>query len=214
MSNKQMKTLNNNERNWQNQIAELCNNLIEYYKLPNNTIYLAENTGREGRIEDKSDKIISYSVCIYEPDYPDVKGLGKDSERNTVVMNIKISELKTKSNRFEVLVRNTATEFIGDIAGMENKGKVLGSYWRKYQFDQRKMNEVLDSWICYLKKLVGYELRTYTSKASSFACCSRFIECSDAKECVHENKLYACACYYKKNLEAGRIFYGKNQNIN
>ena len=33
------------------------------------------------------------------------------------------------------------------------------------------------------------------------------------KKCVHENKLYSKGCQYRRNLDAGRIFYGKNRNI-
>ena len=46
----------------------------------------------------------------------------------------------------------------------------------------------------------------------SFGCCSRYIECSDAKQCVHPNKVKAEACQYKTNLDKGIIFYGKNRN--
>ena len=46
----------------------------------------------------------------------------------------------------------------------------------------------------------------------SFACCSRYVECSDAKKCTNPSFMMALSCAYKKNLEAGRIFYGKNKN--
>ena len=108
---------------------------------------------------------------------------------------------------------DTSTDFVGAIPGMEDKGPVNNSYFRKFTFEQSELNNVLDGWLAYIEKLVAYELRTYDSKATRFACCSHFNECSDAKKCVHENKLYACACYYKANLDAGRIFYGKNRNI-
>lgn len=45
-----------------------------------------------------------------------------------------------------------------------------------------------------------------------FACCSRYMQCSDAKVCVHPDKIHAQGCNYKLNLEAGRIFYGNNAN--
>lgn len=48
----------------------------------------------------------------------------------------------------------------------------------------------------------------------SFGCCSKYLECSDAKKCIHDDKLYSTSCMYRKNLESGKIFYGKNQNIN
>lgn len=44
------------------------------------------------------------------------------------------------------------------------------------------------------------------------ACCSSFIECSDAKKCLHADDRFYNNCEYRKNLEQGRIFYGKNKN--
>ena len=45
----------------------------------------------------------------------------------------------------------------------------------------------------------------------NFGCCSRYEACSDAKQCIHPDKLFARACSYRRNLEQGRIFYGKNR---
>ena len=49
--------------------------------------------------------------------------------------------------------------------------------------------------------------------SDSFGFCSRYEACSDAQKCIHPNPIFAAACTYKKNLEQGRIFYGKNKNI-
>lgn len=46
----------------------------------------------------------------------------------------------------------------------------------------------------------------------SFGCCARYIECSDAGKCVHPDYFTSLACLYKRNLDNGRVFYGKNQN--
>lgn len=46
-----------------------------------------------------------------------------------------------------------------------------------------------------------------------FDCCSRYLECSDAKRCVHPDTEFAVKCGYRKILRRGRIFYGKNRNI-
>lgn len=46
-----------------------------------------------------------------------------------------------------------------------------------------------------------------------FGCCNNFLECSDAKKCTYPNKLFASGCLYRKNLENGKIFYGKNRNV-
>ena len=112
------------ERDWQAEIAKLCEKLVEKHELPSNSLYLAKNMGREGKYADNSNKVISYSICIYEPEYPEIKGAEKDPSRNTVITNIKIVELKTKEDRFEVLVRDTATDFVGLIPCMEDKGPV------------------------------------------------------------------------------------------
>ena len=210
---KQINLFDMEDRNWQEEISTLCDRMVEAHQLPQKSLYLAKNMGREGKVSDKRDTVISYSICIYEPEYPEVSGKEKDPSRNTVITNIKIVELKTKEDRFEVLVRDTSTDFVGPIPGMKDRGAVPKTYFRKFTFEKSQLNTVLDGWLEYLERLIEYELRTYVSKATRFACCSHFIECSDAKKCVHANKLYACACYYKANLDAGRIFYGKNKNI-
>lgn len=46
-----------------------------------------------------------------------------------------------------------------------------------------------------------------------FGCCSRYLECSDAKACIHPDPKFALTCWYRCNLLDGKIFYGKNRNI-
>lgn len=46
----------------------------------------------------------------------------------------------------------------------------------------------------------------------AFGCCSRFRSCSDAKRCLISHLDYSAHCSYRKNLENGAIFYGKNAN--
>lgn len=46
-----------------------------------------------------------------------------------------------------------------------------------------------------------------------FGCCNDFIRCSDAKACLHPEDRFYNGCGYRKNLEAGRIFYGVNRNV-
>lgn len=51
------------------------------------------------------------------------------------------------------------------------------------------------------------------SVPNEFDCCSRVNACSDAKMCIHPDKKLAFKCGYRKILKSGRIFYGKNRNI-
>lgn len=56
-------------------------------------------------------------------------------------------------------------------------------------------------------------LRDQISQYRSFGCCGRYVQCSDARRCVHPDPKEAIGCWYKTNLLAGRIFYGKNKNV-
>lgn len=47
----------------------------------------------------------------------------------------------------------------------------------------------------------------------TFACCNDFERCSDARKCLKTDDRFYNGCMYRKNLEAGRIFYGKNKNV-
>jgi len=44
-------------------------------------------------------------------------------------------------------------------------------------------------------------------------CCSRYMDCSNAKTCTHPDKGFALGCGYRRILSSGRVFYGKNRNI-
>lgn len=64
-------------------------------------------------------------------------------------------------------------------------------------------------------KLAELFISIYDSVVVSdpFGCCSSFIQCSDARQCIRTD-LRAKACIYRnQNLEKGKIFYGKNKNI-
>ena len=50
------------------------------------------------------------------------------------------------------------------------------------------------------------------SGADGFGCCSYFNDCSDARACVFASDPHYRGCHYRRHLEAGRIFYGKNRN--
>jgi len=196
-------------KDWKELVKDLCNSIVSENNLPEGSLYLAENKGKK---EGKKEMTASYSVCIYEPEYPLEKNHGKEASRNTVVMNIKEDEKKTKTT-IRILVRESTVDFVGLLDGAEDKGTQKGTYFHLFQFDATSIDEMIDAWMKYLKDVINYELRNYESKATPFGCCSHFVECSDAGECVHKNKLYACACYYKENLESGNVFYGKNKNI-
>lgn len=64
----------------------------------------------------------------------------------------------------------------------------------------------------FITKIVNYGCTHYVPE-EYFGCCDLYVQCSDMKKCLYPNQLYAKACKYRRNLESGRIFYGKNKNI-
>lgn len=64
----------------------------------------------------------------------------------------------------------------------------------------------------YLKAVFAWELKHFMP-AYTFGCCSKYEQCSDERKCLHANPMYSRGCAYRYNLEAGRIFYGKNRNV-
>lgn len=45
-----------------------------------------------------------------------------------------------------------------------------------------------------------------------FGCCDLFIQCSDAQRCLRMDNPDFWGCLYRRHLEKGHIFYGKNKN--
>lgn len=59
-----------------------------------------------------------------------------------------------------------------------------------------------------------YDYRRLQVRGNAFGCCNDHVRCSDAGYCLHLNEKEYWGCGYRKNLEAGRIFYGKNAKTN
>lgn len=47
----------------------------------------------------------------------------------------------------------------------------------------------------------------------SFDCCSLYMQCSDAKQCIHTLPEVKNFCKYRAKLANGIIFHGKNRNV-
>ena len=68
----------------------------------------------------------------------------------------------------------------------------------------------VESYTAFLIQITGEAMNRYPKE---WDCCSRYLECSDARACVHPDKEFALGCGYRKVLNSGRIFYGKNRNV-
>lgn len=121
-------------------------------------------------------------------------------------------------NRYRIIIANSTyagTNNYSDIEKLINSKSVKLLDNGTIQIDIEKDDKKLYDLISTLKPVL---IRTYiflceNEPVHKFACCSRFEKCSDAKSCIHPDKKYAKGCFYKKNLESGKIFYGRNRNI-
>ncbi len=177
-------------------LKTLLNEIIADEDLPPNSLHLYSN------VSPKTKKEASKSICIYEPDYPETKSNSNIVEKNFVIINI-----QDKENR-KLLIRNYQFSQIPLPTTATIKQVPSDTTFTHVIFEEND-----DNIFSYIQQNILYCLKHYESKAKTFGCCSRFIQCSDAKKCVHENRLYSMACSYRKNLDAGRIFYGKNKNV-
>lgn len=179
-------------------LQNMLNSLIVEFELPSHSLHLFSNVSSKGANKGNE---VSKSVCIYEPEFPLAKEDVDNPGRNMVVLNIK------QKSGLELLVRKPQFECIS----IPESAKVKNL--KDSAFSHIVFSEGDSSVFDYIKENIVWCLKNYRSKEKSFGCCSQFNRCSDEKRCVHQNKLYSTACMYRRNLEAGKIFFGKNRNI-
>ncbi len=89
---------------------------------------------------------------------------------------------------------------------------VLSKY--KYENYTNFSLDPTEDGVLFFAELVSSALDELTyNQQKGFDCCSRYLECSAAKQCVHPNSALATSCAYRKSLRSGCVFYGKNRNI-
>ena len=189
--------INNITNEFDQLVYDVLQEAIVTEELPENSLYISSNLTKQGAIK-------SQSICVNEPDYPpnshNVNRFGK----NDTFLKYEYNKILTLHIRDSYMKLLAFPEFI-----TLKKTKADGLFTRVIFTSLENNLDILKDLV---KNIVKIGLDNYES-GSSFGCCSQFIKCSDEKKCVHENKLYSKGCQYRKNLDAGRIFYGKNRNV-
>ena len=186
---------------WKSDLRKMLEEMITEYELPKGSLYLSDNYGQKDK-----DKLISNTIYIWEPEYPPTKNMKPG--KNKLVMTI-----YQKSYELEISLRDTQE---GDLRDYLPCDAVLINQTKSDLSTgtvRLRIPDTSPNLVPYVKKHTDYCIKSYESKATRFGCCNHFNVCSDAKKCVHENKFYSTACMYRDHLEEGRIFYGKNRNI-
>ncbi|MBU3101698.1 MULTISPECIES: hypothetical protein [Clostridium] len=172
----------------ENVIEHIFQDIIIEMELPTNSLYIHSNKGKG--------KETSKSLCISKPEYPQIPHSNNTQTKSAIILNISVN------NNIELIIKNKQFKEITVPSDAIIRGVNSDKEFTHVVFD--KESEILHN---YIKAHTIYCINNYEF-SDTFGCCSKYNECSDAKRCLHENKLYAKGCYYRKNLESGQIFYG------
>jgi hypothetical protein len=182
---------------------------------------------------------LTFNSIDFDMALNDMKGINKylleKYEYNSGILKFKKSESKGKNNLFSVWFKSKSDLYSENFN--ENLFARIDFKENEFNFDVRefKFKEYglkffdlklppkeeyfvslsysdSDSFIDDYKTYIDYMLKTFIH-TPRFGCCGMYKKCSDLKKCTHEDKLYSTACFYRGNLEKGRIFYGVNKNI-
>jgi hypothetical protein len=82
-----------------------------------------------------------------------------------------------------------------------------GKWLRVHLKSVNEIDRLKDS----IVNILAYELKRTHGEA--FGCCSKYMECSDSRNCIHDNFLFSLCCQYRLNLLENNIFYGKNATL-
>lgn len=171
-------------------IPPVFEKIISELSLLPNSLYIQDNYSKKGA---NAGKLISTEIDIQELAYP--------PDKNNSVTNVSlVLYIKPGKTYYELLIRRERLPFIPTPATATIKKSADRLYEHVlFDFDDASIYD-------YIEANIIYCVKSYIS-SSSFGCCSRYKECSNAKKCLHTNLLYATGCQYRKNLEMGNIFY-------
>lgn len=146
------------------------------------------------------------SILSTRPDYLDKLELQKKTSYHSVMLT---------SSLFCRLKFSGKTNYIA--IGKDYTNCVPSEFTVKKQdalYSAIKINEVSD--IFKLSEVINlaYTALLISCSGDYFDCCHKYLQCSDAKECLHDDKIRALACTYKNKIENGIIYYGVNKNKN
>ena len=162
------------EDDWKQRIREMLIQLVREYELPDGSLYLSDNIGKKD-----DTKIISYSVCIWEPTYP--LNPNEKPGKNKIVVTIVPSTVKSRPDDLELSLREDQEgdlrSFLPKDAKLVEQAKADKDA-RMVRIRFKKSSVTLTD---YIKRNTEYCIKGYNSKAARFGCCSSFEKCSDAK---------------------------------
>lgn len=113
--------------------------------------------------------------------------------------------LRLRKNTRYIEVPLDSREAVQGLAPLGAQKEMSGGFWR-VKLGVEPVSDHADVLAEVLKKTVD-------RMPKDWDCCSRYMECSNARKCVHPDPSTGLKCGYRKILASGRIFYGENRNI-
>ena len=113
--------------------------------------------------------------------------------------------LKLRRNTHYIEVPLDSRKAVQGIAPLSAQKEMSGGFWR-VKLGTEPVSEHADVLAAVLKKAID-------RMPKEWDCCSRYMECSNAKRCIHPDPSFALVCGYRKILASGKIYYGENRNI-
>lgn len=113
--------------------------------------------------------------------------------------------LRLRKNSRYIEVPLDSQSVVQVIAPPDKQKKVTGDFWR-VKLDNEHIGEYADVLASVLQDAIN-------RLPKEWDCCSRYMECSNAKRCVHPDPALALKCGYRKILASGKIYYGENRNV-
>lgn len=113
--------------------------------------------------------------------------------------------LRIRKNTNYISVPLSSRSAVVNLASQDQQGKTGEDFWRVNLWDTP-----VESCATALAAVIR---DTINRQPKEWDCCSRYLECSNAKKCVHPDPAFALGCGYRKILASGKIYYGVNRNV-
>lgn len=163
------------------EILEAAREKSGYYKLHESGMYEAMKTAPESELYDilELKKSKAGDISFYFDGQLYIKFL------------VKKEALNTTKELFSEFLSKSQAEFL---TGNEAPKKGVRVY---LSLDQQSE---------FFRHALEYLIRV-KKPVNRFGCCSQYQKCSQAGKCLHEHPYYSKGCYYRENLENGKVFY-------
>ena len=154
---------------------------------------------------------------IFSEVLADIENSGKNCSFNPINGGVSISFFDDNNMSFWVYSQKNAIKL--EVKGIYDR--LIDSVSERYCCQEKtpagrfmeKFKQVDD--IRDLRPLIHdvYAYRELEAKGRTFDCCHRYVECSDARDCIHPDRAFGMGCSYRRTLKSGTIFFGENRNI-